>query len=252
MKVVIICAVTGNLPVVKECMESWFPLPDNWELYMYKSKFTTIDGTDKYIEKKKNDERGVTIIEDGEHRGHVPALEILFDTIKNKNFDWVIHLDTDAKLLNRDFYSWANKSFAEEKYKVWGKVHSRASSKIQARSNDPFFGILYLLRAHSWLLMAEIKFLVDNDINFNDLRIDGVVSPRTYPPKTLKTNKTLNPGDKLLIFGDTGWQLYTEASRIGLYQDLPDNIYKMWHHKNNQTEIWKKNNLDILRKTFKK
>ena len=77
MKTVIMCAVTGNLPVVKECIDSWLPLPENWELYIYKSKFTIIDGTSEYLESKKS-ERGITIIEDGEHRSHVWALTVLF------------------------------------------------------------------------------------------------------------------------------------------------------------------------------
>jgi len=245
MKVVIICAVTGNLPVVKECVDTWFPLPENWEVVFYKSKFTYVDKTSDYLDSKKS-EKCVTVIEDGEHRGHAPALDVLFNYVKKKDFDWVIHLDTDAKLMNREFYSWANDVMSDGKYKVWGKTHVRGSSKVDIRN------ILYLGRAHSWILMGEMKFLIDNDVNFDDLRIDGTISTRTNPPKILKSNNTLKAGDKVLVFGDTGWQLYTEASRFGLYQNFPDYIYKMWNHKNNQSEKWKSENLELLRKTFGK
>jgi hypothetical protein len=243
MKVVILCAVTGNLPVVKECVDTWFPLPENWDIVFYKSKFTYVDGTSEYLEEKRK-ERGVTIIEDGEHRGHVPALGILFDYVKTKDYQWIVHLDTDAKLLNREFYSWANETLPREKYKVWARNHVRGSSKVDIRH------ILYLGRAHSWILMVELKFMIDNDLNFDDLRIDGTVSARTNPPKILKSKDVLKAGDKVLVFGDTGWQLYTEASKLCLYQNLPDDVFKMWFHKNNQTENWKAKNIDILKAKF--
>lgn len=31
----IIIPVMGNLPVVKDCIESLYPLPDGWSLYIY-------------------------------------------------------------------------------------------------------------------------------------------------------------------------------------------------------------------------
>lgn len=245
MRVAIICAVTGNLPVVKECMDTWFPLPENWELLLYKSMLTYIDGTSDYVDAKKKEER-VTVVEDGVHRGHAIALGVLMEEIKKKDFDWVVHLDTDAKLLNREFYAWAEKVFSEEKYKVWGRNHIRASSKIEDGKN-----ILYLGRAHSWIILANVKFLLDNDISFDDLRIEAQISTIGVPPKYLHSRQPLKGGDKIKIFGDTGWQLYTEAARFGLYQNFPDEIYKMWQHKNNQSEIWKNKNIKAVQSLLK-
>jgi len=245
MKVVIICSVIGNLVAVKECVDTWFPLPENWEVVFYKSKFSYVDKTSDYLESKRS-ERGVTIIEDGEHWGHAQALQVLLSHVKTKDFQWVIHLDSDAKLLNKEFYLWANNVMSDGKYKVWGRNHVRASSKVDINS------LLYLGRAHPWILMVELKFMIDNDLNFDDLRIDGTVSARTNPPKILKSKDALKAGDKVLVFGDVGWQLYTEASRFSVYNNFSDDVFKMWHHKNNQSAKWHRDNLELLRKTFSK
>ena len=232
MKVAIISSVVGNFPISKECIDTWLPLPENWELFLYKSKYTYFDGTAEYLDEKKK-EYNINIIEDGEHRTHTDALSILLNEVKPKQFDWLIHLDSDAKLLNRDFYTWAKKTFSEQKYKVWGKNHIRSTSKIQ-----PYEKMLYLGRAHPWLIMVDMNFLEKHDLSFDDMRVEG----RLTKPTSLNKKNGLSRGDRITIFGDTGWQIYTEASRFGLYQNLPDEVYDMWHHINNQSVLWMRKN----------
>ena len=246
MKIAIISSVIGNLPVMKQCLSTWFPLPDNWEVYIYKSKCTYIDGTSDYLDSLKN-ERGVHIIEDGEHRRHNEAIRILLDEVKKNKFDWMLHLDSDVELLDKKFYSWANEAILKEKYTVWGNNHIRASSKIDAEKK-----ILYLGRAHSWLIFTNIEFLIKNDLNFDDFNVEGHITSRTVPQTFSDPNQMLNTGDKIRIFGDIGWQIYTDAARFKLYQNLPDEICKMWSHKSNKSSKWFRENREQIEKLLNK
>jgi hypothetical protein len=250
MKVAIISSVVGNLPAMKECLDSWFPIPENWEVCLYKSKYTYVDKTSDYLDELVKNQRNVTVIEDGEHRGHVQALEVLLNNIKEKKFDWILHLDSDAKLLNREFYDWANKIMLEEKYKVWGMNHIRSSSQAEIKmKNDEKTYLLYLGRAHPWILLINMKFLIDNDLDFEDIRIDGVISNRNHRGlKVKKSDEIVGPGTKISVVGDTSWKIYTEATRFDLYHNIPAHIFKMWKHKNNQTCSWMRENNEIIKK----
>lgn len=244
MNFTIISAIYGNLPVVKECMDSWFPLPKNWNLIVYNSKISDLDGTTEYL-KQKQAEQNFTILEDDKTRAHTSAVRQL---MKHVESEWILHLDSDAKLLDKSFFDWVETTEAQRlKYKVWGRVTPRISSKIDNRKVIKG-NMLYLPRCHQWLLLFEKKYMVRKNINFDDIAIEGKVRSSNSHLVSIDNVTNYDSGDDILVFGDTSWQLFWESIGDDAFKIFPDKGYNCWQHLNNKSCEWEKNNADLINK----
>lgn len=241
MKFTVISAIYGNLPVVRECMDSWFPLPSNWNLIVYNSKISDLDGTTEYL-KQKQSEHGFVILEDGQTRAHTSAIRKI---IKHVNGDWILHLDSDAKLVNRSFFGWVENAQPQfNKYKVWGRVTPRISAKIDNRIE--LKDILYLPRCHQWLLMFEKKYFIDKNISFDDVIINGILASPNSHMISRDDKITYQVGDNIKIFGDTSWQLFWESIGDDAFRSFPSEVYNCWQHLNNKSCQWERDNINII------
>ena len=243
MKFTIISATYGNLPVVKECMDSWFPLPPNWNLVVYNSKISDLDGTTEYL-RQKQEEQNFTLLEDGLTRAHTSAVRKL---LTHAEGDWILHLDSDAKLINRYFFEWIETTKLQRiKYKVWGRVTSRISSKIDNREN--LKNMMYLPRCHPWLLMFEKKYILGKNLNFDDIIIEGKISSSNSHLVSQDEKIGYKCGDDIKIFGDTSWQLFWESIGDDAFRSFPTQGYNCWHHLNNKSCQWEVDNANIINK----
>lgn len=241
MKFTIISAIYGNLPVVKECMDSWFPLPPNWNLVVYNSKVSDLDGTTEYL-KQKQLEQGFTILEDDLARAHTSAIRKLLNHVDG---DWVLHLDSDSKLVNRHFFDWIETTKLQRiKYKVWGRVTPRITSKIDNRPECK--NLMYLPRCHQWLLMFEKKYLLTNKISFDDVLINGTLATTNGNIISRDDVITYKVGDSIRIFGDTSWQLFWESIGDDVFISFPEEGYNCWQHLNNKSCQWERDNITII------
>lgn len=241
MKFTVISAIYGNLSVVKECMSSWFPLPPNWNLIVYNSKISDLDGTTEYLKQIQKD-HNFLILEDGQTRSHTSAVRKL---LKHADGDWILHLDSDAKLINRSFFGWIEATKLQRiKYKVWGRVPNRVSSKIDNRPE--FKDVMYLPRCHQWLLMFEKKYILEKNINFDDILIEGKIGSYNSHLESEDRVVKYQTGDFVKIFGDTSWQLYWESVGDDAFINFPLDGYNCWRHLNNKSCQWERDNITII------
>jgi hypothetical protein len=257
-KITIISSVFGNLPIVKECMDSWFPLPENWELIVYNNDASKVDGTTEYV-REMSKKHSFKLLEDGENRVHSKAIDLM---LKHVTTEWVLHFDSDVLILNRDFYQWV-KNAIQKKYTVWAvkealdighrwktekqfKNNLRTSSKIQNLfvNYDEF----YLPRIHQCVVLFNFEFLKMMDINFDNI---AMVANCEYGPLLRhRQNKKIERDTKITIFGDTGWQLYWEADPLGLYCNIPEEIRNCFRHKFNSSCSWIHQNQKTLNELY--
>lgn len=216
----------GNIQIVKECIESILPLPPSWNLYVYDSDLSEIDGTKAYlIEKQK--EYGFVLLDEKERLQHGPAVSKL---VSISSSPWILHIDSDAKLLDRNFFSLAEQMVLGHKFTVWGRVCSFPG--LPDIENE--FRIV-LPRTYSWNVMFERKFMQDNGLSFSPKRVE----------KDIKVNEK---NERYLVWGDTSWELYWESARKDLFGRYPDNLWKCWEHKDHSTVNWKTKNRDAIQK----
>lgn len=218
-KVDIIVPVCGNLPIVKECLESLYPIPNNWKVIIYISKMSQIDGTTEYLVEKQK-EFGFDIIDEGVTVLHGKAVAAL---LSKSTSPWVLHLDSDAKLLDKKFYSWAEEAISKEKFKVWGRVDGREPSP-DLRKN---LGVR-LIRTQSWNVFFERKYVDKHNLSFSPITVEGIGEVKNINNK------------RLLIWGDTSWEYFWKASKDDLFGRYPDDVWACWEHKGHSTVNWKK------------
>lgn len=241
MKIDIIIPVFGNLPVVKQCFESLYPLPDGWNVIVYDSKVSEIDGTKQYLIEQQS-LKNFTLIDDSRILAHPEAMKILFD---NSKADWILHLDSDVELKNRNFFKWVEYVTCFEKMKVWGKLQNYGNSKFVTYEQ---FTMLHLPRSHAHVLLFERKFAVDRNIDFDVLVVIGKLG--WGKGRMAADNKIIDPYSNITarINGDTGWQLYWESNFRGLFANMPDNIWNMWEHKEASSRNWAEKNIEAINK----
>ncbi len=244
-KFTIITSIYGALPVVKECVDSWFPLPENWNLIVYNSSVSSIDGTTEYLRQKQR-EYNFTLIEDGQTRSHTSAIKTILPKVKG---DWILHLDSDAKLLDRSFFSWAENVAKTKKHKVYGRVHTRISARIDIR--EKYFNMnvaneMYLPRCHQWLMLFEKKYFIQKNISFDDIIMTAKIISHGKKLASQDGTKNYQYGDEIFIFGDTSWQLFWESIGDDLFCSFPDNAYNCWKHLNNQSCEWERANKKLI------
>lgn len=221
-KVDIIVPVCGAIEAVQECIESLYPLPENWELIVYLNKMSEIDGTTKYILDKQK-ELKFKLIDEGVNVRHGQAVKSL---LKHSSAPWILHLDSDSKLLDRNFYDWVEYAIHNEKFKVWGRVDT-----VEPMPEFKKNGSVRMLRTQSWNLLFERKYILDNGLNFSDsAKIEAECTMPNIPNK------------KMIIWGDASWEYFWKASRDDLFGRYPDNAWKCLEHKNHTTIKWRKTN----------
>lgn len=241
MKIDIIVPVFGNLEIVKQCLESLYPLPENWNLIVYDSKVSQIDGTKEYlVEQKKL--KNFTLIDDGRILSHPDAMKVLFD---NSKADWILHLDSDVELKNRDFYKWVEYIIRFEKNKVWGQVQMYGRTKFVTYNE---FTMLHLPRVHAHILLFERKFVIDRNIDFDVLVVTGRLG--WGKGRMAHTEQVLDHRSNITarINGDTAWQLYWESNLSGLFGSIPNNVWTMCDHKQAASRNWAEKNADEVKK----
>lgn len=217
----IIIPVCGAFDVVKECLESLYPVPENWGVIIYLSKISKIDGTSDYLFKKQK-ELKFKLIDGDLDANHGKAVRAL---LKESRAPWVIHLDSDAKLLDRRFYSWVNEVIKKEKFKVWGRVDGREPMPVLQKSAK-----IRLLRMQSWNVLFEREYIESNNLEYGPTTIQGKAEADKVDSK------------ELFIWGDTSWEYFWKASRDDLFGRYPDDMWACWEHKNHSSVDWKKAN----------
>lgn len=221
----IIVPVMGNLQLVRSCIESLYPLPINWNLHIYDSDLSAIDGTKEYLISKQK-ELNFNIIDDGMRSSHGDAVQKL---IAATNSDWILHIDSDSRLLNKSFYRLVEKGIEVRPFKVWGRVDP--TSPRPDIKNKPR---VKLLRTYSWNILFERKFYIDNKLSFS--------------PKKMEKNVKFEDGisESLFLWGDTSWELFWESSRQDLFGRYSDDVWKCWEHKGHGTVDWKIENQNAI------
>lgn len=240
MKIDIIIPVFGNLPVVKQCFESLYPLPEGWNVIVYDSKVSEIDGTKQYlIEQQKI--KNFTLLDDNRILSHPDAMQLLFDNTKS---DWILHLDSDVELKNKDFFKWAEYVVTFDRMKVWGKYQHYGTYLVPHEGSE----IFHLPRMHAHVLLFEKKFVIDRNIIFDTMIISGKliwgrgILSNTKKPVDHRSN--INPK----VVGDTAWHLYLESHSHGVCGDIPNNIWRMWDHKEASSRNWAVTNASEITK----
>lgn len=253
-KITIISSVFGNLPIVKECMDSWFPLPENWELIIYNNDISKVDGTTEYVREMAK-KHNFKLLEDGKNRIHSKAIDFMLDYVET---EWVLHFDSDVVVLNKKFYEWVNIAI-KEKYTVWAvkeassighrwKTEKQFKNKLRTSSKiQNFFSTqheLYLPRIHQCVVLFNFNFLKTMGINFDNISITATCGFGPLPRH--RENEKIERDTPITIFGDTGWQLYWEADPLGLYSNIPEEVRKYFNHKFNSSCSWVRQNKKLL------
>lgn len=231
----------GNLPVVKQCFESLYPLPENWDLIVYDNKVSEIDGTKQYLvdqQKIKN----FTLIDENKILMHPPAIKVLVD---NSKADWILHLDSDVELKNRNFLKWVEHVILFEQKKVWGRLQNYGVSRIIPYP-DMGVSMFHLPRMHAHVMLFEREFVVQRNIDFDVMTISGKLTYGTARSST--TGNFVDGNTNLRVNGDTAWQLYWESHFRGLFGTIPDNIWRMWEHKEASSRNWAEKNIEAINK----
>lgn len=226
----IIIPVMGNLPVVKDCIESLYPLPDGWSLYIYDSNVSEIDGTKEYLKSAQLNKK-FKLIDEDKFASHGEAVQRLIAECKS---DWILHVDSDAKLLDKNFYTRAQHFISKEKFKVWGRVDP--TSVLPEFDRIPK---IKLLRTYSWNILFDRNFFQTKKLSFSPKKVD----------KQIKFENQSQ--ERLFLWGDTSWQLFWESSRLDLFGRYPDEMWKCWKHLDHATVNWKLENKEKISEFIK-
>ncbi len=254
--VTIISSIFGNLSVVKECVDSWLPIPPDWEIILYNNNISRVDGTTEYIRQKAKD-FNIKLIE-GATLPHPEAVDILLSNAKS---DWILHFDSDTKILDKKFYEWVNTA-VKQRYAVWGRVRGgnvgnswsftapprRISSKLK-KAGSGEENQLYLIRAHPWLILFKKSFLNEKEIDFGTFHITGKYDWGGVP-KHFDGPGNVNANSTITIFGDTAWQLYWESFPLNLFGTIPFEACSYCEHKNNSSCSWLRANRELINKEY--
>lgn len=246
-KVTIVTSVFGNLGVVKSCMDTWFPLPFGWELLVYDNKVSEIDGTSAYLDEIQKTHK-FTIVRDGKIRSHPEAINLLLDKVKT---EWVLHLDSDVELLDRKFYAWAERTLGKVKEKAWGLVEKYNASKFKQYPETPNYYTLHLPRAATYVLLFNKKFYDDKKLDFGNTIIEGGKIIRGKGD-IIGTNEYVPDNSMTRVTGDTGWKIYWEFNKHGMFAEFFGEIWRCWNHKEASSRKWMRENSEKIKQMREK
>lgn len=231
-KIDIVVAAYGGLEGIRECVDTWFPLPDDYNLYVYNSVVGDIDGTtDYFINKQK--EYNFTLINEGKAIGHQTAIKKLMGM---SSAPWVLNLDTDVKINNKIFYEETRKLTEHPTYKVWGKI-DKTSFVPKFKAIKGKYRLL-LPRLESWFVLSEKKFMLDKNISFTDSAFE--LKNRITNPLIIHGGKIQNHIDEDdIVCGDVSWQLYWSSMAAEVYGKLPAEILSNSEHRDDTSVRFK-------------
>lgn len=234
MKVDIISSIYGNKKVVDPCIESWFPLPDGWNIHLYNNLKSSEDGTrDMLLEKNKH--YNFNIIDESINIRHAEALNKL---IKITTSDWILMLDSDAYLLDKRFYIWADQVMEDNKIMFWGT--SRLYLPHLTVGWNPPLPTYLMPRADSWIMFINRTFMNKYNLKPDPIRIEGNVKFGKIWNKDLSEGIDRDHSNTVRIAGDVGWQFHSVATQLNLFKKIPDNILKYWKHVGHASCDWNK------------
>jgi len=246
-KLTVIVSVFGNLEVMKECMPTWFPLMSNWELIVYDQKVSSIDGTDKYVD-ELHQKYNFTLVRDNKIRSHPDAINFLLK--EHVKTEWVLHFDSDIKVLNKKLYTWANTTIKTGDKKVYGIVEQYNRSKFKEYPQTAGFYTLHLPRAAPYVMLFSKKYIDEAGLDFSNTIIEGG-NLKSGTAQIFQTNELLPNTAKIRLTGDTAWKLYYETHGNGKFQVMPGDIRQSWEHKEAASRTWmgkNKKQIDELKK----
>lgn len=169
--------------------------------------------------------------------------------MNNTKSDWVLHLDSDLKILDRKFFDWANHVIKTSPNRVWGKIDSRHFTPLFQNYIDPTNYRMCLPRLCSWAVLFNRNFVVENKLEFSsmDLSVVGNLNDRTIPIKRIDDNNesqiTLN------LLGDVSWQFFWESYKQDVFGKIPDDAWEYLEHKNGSSRKWAAKNRATIIKT---
>ena len=240
MSVDILVSVYGAHSVVKECMDTWFPIPNGFNLYVYNNKASDIDGTTEYLLEKQK-EYNFNLIDERKNLWHPNAIHYL---VKHTTSTWILHLDSDVKLKSKDkFFEWILEKTNDPKYKCWGRMEQSVPiSNFDIKIDRDRF--LDLPRAHQCVLFFNRGFYELNNLDFFGFYFEGKLKNGNLK---LKNRKTLKVLDDIQIRGDTGWKIFYRSVAENCFSCIPDEIYDCFEHKNSSSVNWKIKNADKIK-----
>lgn len=246
----IISATYGNLKVIRECIDSWFPLPDNWNLYIYDSQVSELDGTKEYL-RSKIGERGFNLIEDGRVLTHGDAVAEL---LKKSKSEWVLHLDSDVEILDKRFFEWTQNTINSTDKRLFGQIDSRHfTPHFNHYAKDGNYRFC-LPRTASWILLFNRQFINDNKLSFSnmDLRFSAenktnIINLFARYKTNPETNAIIKP-TTLNVLADVSWQFFWEAYRQDLFEKIPTDVWNLCDHKHGASRTWHADNRQVVNK----
>lgn len=257
-KIDIISSVCGNKKIVEECIDSWTPLLSECNLHIYNNKVSDIDGTTTYLEEMQRKHK-YNLIQDGRTLSHSEAFDVL---IKQTQSNWILHLDSDVRILDIHKFSNIFSLINNESSEMHGIVQKNHFTPKFTESliKDNMVFKLTLPRAYTWIILFKKSLYVENNLSFSPMRLhidgnferththiirDGLKQENfSYP---IKTNDVYREEEKqlpikVLAVADTGWQLYWESNRRGTFFNFPKDIIKSCEHKGGSSVTWMRDN----------
>lgn len=257
-KISIIVPVCGNKDVVEECFNSLFPIPSGFELCVYNSKASDCDGTTQYLIDKQK-ENSFTLIQDGRTLRHSEAIETLMEHVKT---EWILHIDSDVKIVNRDDFSKFLGLTSTEKYKVYGTVEQNhfVPKFRDSGGEDRVVSKLMLPRAYAWMILFKKSFYTNSGLSFRPMRLNVCGDFHMISDNLATSDSTVNEyacpvhtdayyergGSlplSLVVVADTGWQLYWESVRADVFCSIPKDIWNSCVHIRASSVRWMQQNL---------
>lgn len=224
MKVDIISSIFGNKQVVEKCIESWFPIPDDWTVNLYNNKKSDEDGTTEML-LEKNTIYNYSLMSENINVKHAEALNKL---IGKTSGDWILMLDSDAYLKNKKFYSWVSSILNKNEILFWGTAGIYPPHLIVGWY--PRMETYLMPRGDSWIMLINRKFINDYKLNPDPIRVDGKLTDGKIKYRNLEKEATPKTVENIRIAGDVGWQFYSMATQLNVYKNIPPNILEHWKH----------------------
>jgi len=224
MKIDIMSSIFGSKSVVEQCIDSWYPMPDKFTVNLYNNKKSNDDGTTNML-LEKNKIYNFHLTSEDINLRHADALNKLIEVTTG---DWILILDSDAYLKNKNFYNWIDEATNRTDTLFWGTT--RIYRPILQLGWNPRIPTYLMPRADSWIMLINRKFIKDYELKPNPLRVEGNLTEGKIFYKKFSDEISKGSNVKVRIFGDVGWQFYSVASQLGVYENIPDNILRCWNH----------------------
>ena len=167
MKIDIMSSIFGSKSVVEQCIDSWYPMPDKFTVNLYNNKKSNDDGTTNML-LEKNKIHNFHLTSEDINLRHADALNKLIEVTTG---DWILILDSDAYLKNKNFYNWIDEVTNRTDTLFWGTTRIYRP-RLQLGWN-PRIPTYLMPRADSWIMLINRKFINDYELKPNPLRVEG-------------------------------------------------------------------------------